>query len=123
MKVSKKLLVVLIVVCVVSVISAFKNLENKEQSPQGVKYEYAIIYVKYEAFNATSINIEYSNGQAEDYKKMNHISSYDLETKETMVITNCFNYLNQQNYELRSTSMVNVATTLNKVYYFSRKVS
>jgi len=122
MKVSKKILVFLIVVCVVSLISAFKNFDYKEDTPKGVKYEYAILSMQYGSFVTTTIDIVYSDGKVEDYKKMNHITTYDLTDHGTKIVIDCFNYLNQQNYELTSSDM-SAGNIVTKVYYFSRKVS
>ena len=119
MKISKKLLFLVVAVCAMGIVSAFKNFEYKEDVPKGVKYEYAVVYIQYGAFATSSMNIVYSDGKVEDYKKMNRITTYDLTDHETKIVIDCFNYLNQQNYELRSSTVGGATET----HYFARKVS
>ena len=124
MKASKILIVCLLIVSVVSLVTAFKSVDRNEKASYGLKYEYAVVHLNFSTFGSDFI-IEYSNGTSEDYKKKNHIAKDSLRNYETFLLSNCFNYLNQQNYELRSSSAAFSEGDYFKAYktfYFARKV-
>lgn len=128
MKISRGIFILLLTSCILSVIFAFRNNNQNKQLAENIKYEYAIVHVLIDEYQSNALlYIKYSNGKVEDYKLNNHISYDSIANHLDKCTISAFQYLNQQNYELRSSNMnffvTNTHKETTKEFYFYRKTS
>lgn len=114
-------LISLLILLICFGVFSFKTGVDKKYLSEELKYDYAFVYAKYTPIHA-ELQIEYSNGRVEDFKEMNNLDNASMR-QVTKTISKCFNYLNSQNYELRSSSTMQAEPGEYKEYVFIRKAS